>query len=64
VAPPETEAAPVELAAGQRVLLGEYLAWFDPLIGDRRTGRLLGATVAGIIGAGSLVAARVAAFSP
>jgi len=54
----------VELAAGQRVLLGEYLAWFDPLIGDRRTGRLLGATVAGIIGAGSLVAARVAAFSP
>ena len=54
----------MEIAAGQRTVLGEYLAWFDPLVGDRRTGRLLGATVAGIIGAESLVAARIAAFSP
>ncbi len=54
----------MELAAGQRGLLAEYLGWFDPLVGDRRTGRLLGATVAGIIGAESLVAARIAAFPP
>ncbi len=54
----------MELAAGQRMLLGEYLAWFDPLVGDRRTGRLVGAAVAGIIGAESLVAARIAAFPP
>lgn len=54
----------MELGAGRQSLLGEYLAWFDPLVGDRRTGRLLGATVAGIIGAESLVAARIAAFSP
>jgi hypothetical protein len=64
VAPPDGEAAPVELAAGQRMVLGEYLAWFDPLVGDRRTGRLFGAAVAGVIGAESLVAARIAAFSP
>ncbi len=54
----------MELAAGRRGLLDASLAWFDPLIGDRRTGRLLGAAVAGIIGAESLVAARIAAFSP
>ncbi len=54
----------MELAAGQRGLLEAYLAWFDPLVGDRRTGRLLRAAVAGVIGAESLVAARVAAFSP
>ncbi len=54
----------MELAEGQRTLLGEYLAWFAPLVGDRRTGRLLGAAVAGIIGAESLVAARIAAFPP
>ena len=54
----------MELAVGQRTLLGEYLSWFEPLIGDRRTGRLFGATVAGILGAKSLVCARIAAFSP
>jgi uncharacterized membrane protein YeaQ/YmgE (transglycosylase-associated protein family) len=54
----------VELAAGQRVVLGESLGWFAPLVGDRRTGRLFGAVVAGIIGAQSLVAARIAAWSP
>ena len=54
----------MELASGQRGLLGEYLAWFDPLMGDRRAGRLFGAAVAGVIGAESLVAARIAAFSP
>ena len=54
----------MEVAVGQRGLLDEHLAWFDPLVGDRRTGRLFGAAVAGIIGAESLVAARIAAFSP
>jgi hypothetical protein len=54
----------MELAAGQRDLLGGYLEHFRPLIGDRRSGRLFRATVQGIIGAESLVAARIAAFSP
>jgi hypothetical protein len=54
----------VELASGQRSLLDAYLDHFEPLIGDRRTGRLLRATVQGIIGAETLVAARIAAFSP
>jgi len=54
----------VELAAGQRGLLDASLAWFDPLIGDRRTGRLFGGAVAGLIGSESLVAARIAAFPP
>jgi hypothetical protein len=54
----------MELADGQRSLLDEYLGPFAPLIGDRRTGRLFRATVRGIIGAETLVAARIAAFSP
>jgi hypothetical protein len=54
----------MELADGQRSLLDEYLGQFAPLIGDRRTGRLFRATVRGIIGAETLVAARIAAFSP
>jgi hypothetical protein len=52
------------LAVGQRSLLDAYLEHFAPLIGDRRTGRLFGATVQGIIGAESLVCARIVAFSP
>jgi hypothetical protein len=54
----------MELRDGQRSLLEEYLESWSPLIGDRRTGRAFRATVQGIIGAESLVAARVAAFSP
>ena len=54
----------MELAGEQRGLLAEYLEWFDPLIGDRRTGRLFRAAVAGAIAAESLVCARIAAFSP
>ena len=54
----------MELEDGQRNLLEEYLEHFAPLIGDRRTGRLFRATVQGIIGAETLVAARIAAFSP
>ena len=54
----------MKLEDGPRNLLTEYLEQFAPLIGDRRTGRTFRATVQGIIGAESLVAARIAAFSP
>ncbi len=54
----------MELQDGQRSLLDEYLGHFEPLIGDRRTGRTFRATVQGIIGAEALVCARIAAFSP
>ena len=54
----------MELKDGQQNLLEQYVGHFAPLIGDRRTGRVFGATVQGIIGAESLVAARIAAFSP
>jgi hypothetical protein len=54
----------MELADGHLGLLDEYLEHFEPLIGDRRTGRAFRATVRGIIGAERLVCARIAAFSP
>jgi hypothetical protein len=54
----------MELADGLRSLLDGYLDHFRPLIGDRRSRRLFRATVQRIIGAESLVAARIAAFSP
>jgi hypothetical protein len=44
--------------------LDAYLAPFRDLAGDRRTARLLGATVRGILGGESLVCSRIAAFSP
>ena len=61
---PELPTGGMDLKDGQRSLLDGYLEHFDPLIGDRRTGRALRATVEGIIGAETLVAARIAAFSP
>ena len=54
----------MEVAGEQRSLLDEYLEQFAPLLGDRRTGRAFRATVRGILGAESLVCARIAAFSP
>jgi hypothetical protein len=54
----------MELKDGQGDLLDEYLESFDPLIGDQRTRRLVRGTVQGIIGAETLVCARIAAFSP
>jgi hypothetical protein len=54
----------MELADGQWGLLDDYLEHFEPLLGDRRTGRLFRATVQGILGAETLVAALFAAFSP
>jgi hypothetical protein len=54
----------MELKDGQRSLLDGYLDTFEPLIGDRRTGRAFRGAVQGILGAETLVAARIAAFSP
>ncbi len=54
----------MELKDEQQSILEEYLDHFRPLIGDRRTGRLFRATVQGILGAETLVAAQIAAFSP
>ena len=45
-------------------LLDAYLVPFLGLAGDRRTARLLAATVRGIVGGESLVCSRIAAFSP
>ena len=42
----------------------QYLAPFDPLVGDRRTWTTLSETVRGIIGSGSLLCQRIAAQSP
>jgi hypothetical protein len=44
--------------------LKAYLAGFEDLIGDKRTGKTLEAIVVGIIGAGSLVCQQIAAHSP
>ena len=54
----------MDLSAREQDLLDPFLAPFTALAGDRRTGRLLAATVRGIIGAESLVCARIPAFSP
>ena len=54
----------MDLTPREDDLLSRYLGRFAALAGDRRTGRLIAATVRGIIGAESLVCARIAAFSP
>jgi hypothetical protein len=54
----------MELAKEQRSVLDEYLDDYQPLIGDRRTERVLRGTVQGIIGAETLVCAKIAAYSP
>jgi len=53
----------MEIETKQRELLPGYLASFDELIGDRRTGVTFRETVKGIIGAGSLVCQRIASSS-
>ena len=58
------EGVAMELAGGQGDLLDGYLGHFGSLIGDRRTGRAFRATIQGILGAETLVCARIAAFSP
>jgi hypothetical protein len=54
----------MDLSPREDDLLSGYLARFTALAGDRRTGRLLAATIRGIIGGESLICARIAAFSP
>lgn len=54
----------MDLAPRESDLFAEYLTPFTELAGDRRTARLLGATVRGIIGSERLLCARIAAFSP
>jgi hypothetical protein len=54
----------MDLAVTHQNLLDDYLAVFDPLIGDKRTERTFRGTVQGIVGAESLVCSRIAAFSP
>lgn len=53
----------MELAEEQQDLLPAYLASFEELIGDKRTGVTFQETVKGIIGAGSLVCQRIASSS-
>ena len=54
----------MDLAPREHDLLAEYLTPFTRVAGDRRTARLLGETVRGIVGSESLVCSRIAAFSP
>jgi hypothetical protein len=54
----------MELQPNEGTLLDAYVVPFAELAGDRRTGRLLGDVIRGIIGSESLVCARIAAFSP
>lgn len=54
----------MELRGEQGSLLERYLDDYAPLIGDRRTMTTFRGTVTGIIGAESLICARIAAFSP
>jgi hypothetical protein len=54
----------MDLHPRERDLLAAYVAPFTELAGDRRTGRLLGEVVGGIIGSESLVCSRIAASPP
>jgi hypothetical protein len=53
----------MELTPREQDLFAAYLSPFLALAGDRRTARLLAATVRGIVASGSLVCARIDAFS-
>ena len=54
----------MELPRREQDLLAAYVSPFTEVAGDRRTGRLLGDVIGGIIGGESLVCSRIAAFSP
>lgn len=54
----------VELGVTEQSRLAEFLGHFEGLIGDRRTQQTFGGVIEGILGAGSLCCARIAAFSP
>ncbi len=54
----------MDLQPRESGLLDAYVRPFTEVAGDRRTGRLLGDVIHGIVGGGSLVCSRIAAFSP
>jgi len=54
----------MDLRPHEQDLLAAYVAPFTEVAGDRRTGRLLGEVIGGIIGSEHLVCAQIAAFSP
>lgn len=54
----------MELKASETDALAEYLGYYTPLVGDKRTWQAFQGTVKGIIGAESLVCTRIAAHSP
>ena len=54
----------MDLAPRERNLLESYVAPFTELAGDRRTGRLLGEVIGGIVASEHLVCSQIAAFSP
>ena len=54
----------MELTAAENDLFTTYLRDFTSLAGDRRTARLIGDTLCGIVASESLCCSRIAAFSP
>lgn len=54
----------MDLVPREQDLLAGYASPFTEVAGDRRTARLLGDVIRGIIGSESLVCSRIAAFSP
>jgi hypothetical protein len=54
----------MELRPQEIDVFDAYLTPFTALAGDRRTARLIGETVRGIIGSESLCCSRIAACSP
>jgi hypothetical protein len=54
----------MELRPRECGLLAAYVVPFTEIAGDRRTARLLGDVIHGIVGGESLVCRRIAAFSP
>ncbi len=54
----------MDLTPREDDVLAAYVAPFLELAGDRRTARLLGGVVRGIVGSERLVCAKIAALSP
>ena len=54
----------MELTLAEDDLLSGYVVPFLEVAGDRRTARLLGGVVRGIVASESLICAKIAAFSP
>jgi hypothetical protein len=54
----------MDLEPREQDLLASYVAPFTELAGDRRTGRLIGGVIGGIVASEHLVCSQIAAFSP